>query len=112
MATVPGSPSSNVTPMLPPWARPTSADFLQAVAIMQEKQEQEQERERKLVAPGVYLESKTIGDIAKEWRGEAQHPKGAFDLNKAKGDPVIPKTYIESEPDPYTGKQRFGVGVT
>jgi hypothetical protein len=37
MATVPGSPSSNVTPMLPPWARPTPADFLQAVAIMQER---------------------------------------------------------------------------
>jgi hypothetical protein len=40
MATVPGSPSSNVTPMLPPWARPTPADFLQAAAIMQEKQQQ------------------------------------------------------------------------
>jgi hypothetical protein len=39
MATVPGSPSSNITPMLPPWARPTPADFLQAAAIMQEKQE-------------------------------------------------------------------------
>jgi len=32
MATVPGTP--NVVPMMPEWAKPTQADFLQAAAIM------------------------------------------------------------------------------
>jgi hypothetical protein len=36
MATVPGDPD-NVTPMMPKWAQPTTADFLQAAAIMHQK---------------------------------------------------------------------------
>lgn len=37
MATVPGD-SPNVVPILPEWAKPTPADFLQAAAIVHERQ--------------------------------------------------------------------------
>src|SRR5215831_11255427 len=59
MATVPGKPNSNVTPMLPPWARPTPADFLQAAAIMHEKQEQQ----ALLMSPQRHLQIYTKGKL-------------------------------------------------